>query len=70
MKRPVLKRIVKTVEIVSWTLEYEDVPAEELVIVDVDDGESAAVSPSPPEADPAPPTPVQPLPISTQKEKN
>ena len=31
MKRPVLKRVVKTVEIVSWTLEYEDVPAEELV---------------------------------------
>lgn len=30
MKRPVLKRIVKTVEIVTWTLEYEDIPAEEL----------------------------------------
>lgn len=26
MKRPVLKRIVKLVEIVTWTLEYEDVP--------------------------------------------
>ena len=30
MKRPVLKRTVKTVEIVSWTLEYEDVPDDEL----------------------------------------
>lgn len=28
MKRPVLKRTVRTVEIVTWTLEYEDAPDE------------------------------------------
>jgi hypothetical protein len=30
MKRPVLKRMIKTVEIITWTLEYEDIPVEEL----------------------------------------
>jgi hypothetical protein len=30
MKRPILKRTVRTVEIVTWTLAYEDVPEEEL----------------------------------------
>ena len=25
MKRPILKRTVKTIEVVTWTLEYEDV---------------------------------------------
>lgn len=29
MKRPILKRTVKTIEVVTWTLEYEDVTAPE-----------------------------------------
>lgn len=36
MKRPILKRAVKIIEIVTWTIEYEDVP----------EGEA---SPAPPE---------------------
>ena len=53
MKRPVLKRIVKTVEIVTWTLEYEDVPTEELA-----DGQPTADSAPHPSVSPDLPTPT------------
>jgi hypothetical protein len=32
MKRPILKRTIRTVEIVTWTLAYEDVPEEDVPI--------------------------------------
>ncbi|MCA9980109.1 MAG: hypothetical protein KDD89_04735 [Anaerolineales bacterium] len=50
MKRPVLKRVVKIVEIISWTLEYEDIP-------DAPADESAPRPPPPPPPDEQSPPP-------------
>ncbi len=48
MKRPILKRTVKTIEVVTWTLEYEDA---------VESSPSPPASPvPPPERDEPPPS--------------
>jgi hypothetical protein len=62
MKRPILKRIVKTVEIVTWTLEYEDVPAEELA-------QGTLTAEASPPVQPLPEVPPAPQPQSKPEER-
>ncbi|MCB9136630.1 MAG: hypothetical protein H6636_14495 [Anaerolineales bacterium] len=62
MKRPILKRTVKTIEVVTWTLEYEDAPEGDPVppislpaTVLSEDNTASQIEPPPPPLD-KPPT--------------